>query len=259
MKSQKADLSSLKIDRTNNINQTPFGKKILYVLFIVLLFFLVIVLGYYGWNKLFNPGIEVTMVNASMVSPSQSNAVLTASGYVVAQRKASVASKATGRLVYLGVVEGDPVKKDQIIGRLEDNDVKAQLAEAQANLKVYEADLVDAESDYRRERDMLETGSTTEKQLKSAEARYKRLLASIDLAKAQIRSAEIAVEYTLIRAPFNGTVLTKNADVGEIVSPLGASATSRAAVVTMADMTSLQVEADVSESNIERIEPEAGL
>jgi RND family efflux transporter MFP subunit len=75
----------------------------------------------------------------------------------------------------------------------------------------------------------------------------------MDVAKANISSQEIAVENMLIRAPFDGTVLTKNADIGEIVSPLGASVTSRAAIVTMADMSSLEVEADVSESNIEKI------
>jgi RND family efflux transporter MFP subunit len=87
----------------------------------------------------------------------------------------------------------------------------------------------------------------------AAEARYLRVIASIDAAKANISSQEIALENMLIRAPFDGTVLTKNADIGEIVSPLGASSTSRAAIVTMADMSSLEVEADVSESNIEKI------
>ncbi|MBI4429781.1 MAG: efflux RND transporter periplasmic adaptor subunit, partial [Ignavibacteriales bacterium] len=85
--------------------------------------------------------------------------------------------------------------------------------------------------------------------------RFNRVLAGIEVAKAAVASAEVALEYTLVRAPFDGTVLTKNADVGEIVSPLGASSTSRAAVVTIADMSSLEVEADVSESNIERIKP----
>jgi RND family efflux transporter MFP subunit len=89
----------------------------------------------------------------------------------------------------------------------------------------------------------------------AAEARYLRVVASINAANANISSQEIAIENMLIRAPFDGTVLTKNADIGEIVSPLGASLNSRAAVVTMADMSSLEVEADVSESNIEKIKP----
>lgn len=77
--------------------------------------------------------------------------------------------------------------------------------------------------------------------------------ASIEVARAQVAGAEVGLENTLIRAPFDGTVLTKNADVGEVVAPLAASVSSKSAVVTIADMSSLQVEADVSEANIERI------
>ncbi len=254
MKTKDADLSSLKIDRSKKENSSGGGKKFFGIFFAVIIIAALFFGGYYGWQMLFDKGEEVTLTNVSLVSPSQSNALLTASGYVVAQRKASVASKATGRLVYLGVVEGDAVKKDQIIGRLESDDVRAQLKEVEASLKLYEADLIDAESNYTRTKELFEAGVSTEKDYKTAESVYKRILASIELTKAQIKSAGIAVEYTLIRAPFDGTVLTKNADVGEIVSPLGASATSRAAIVTMADMSSLQVEADVSESNIDKIE-----
>jgi RND family efflux transporter MFP subunit len=164
-----------------------------------------------------------------------------------------VASKGTGRLIWLGVVEGDKVKKGQIIGRLEDNDIHALLDQAKANLLLTQADLKDAENSYNREKALLKTGSATKMEVDAAEARYLRVIASIDAAKANISSQEIALENMLIRAPFDGTVLTKNADIGEIVSPLGASLNSRAAIVTMADMSSLEVEADVSESNIEKI------
>ena len=177
-------------------------------------------LDIYIWGKLFNQGLKVNLTTASLVSQSQTNAILTASGYVVAQRKAAIASKATGRLVQLGVVEGDPVVKGQIIGRLEDDDVKSQLAQAQATLKLYEADLISAKDNYDREKELFASKTNSEKELLAAESVYKRNLAAIELANAQIKSAEIALEYTLIRAPFNGTVLTKNADVGEIVSPL---------------------------------------
>ncbi len=255
METKKADLSSLRIDRSNYQKQNSSRNKIFKIFVILLLSLLVVLALNFGWEKLINKGQKVSLTTASLVSQSQSNAILTASGYVVAQRKAAIASKATGRLVYLGVVEGDEVVKDQIIGRLEDDDVKAQLEQAKATLKLYQADLIAAEANYVREQELFASNTNSEKELLAAKAAYQRVLASIDLTNAQIRSAEIAVEYTLIRAPFNGTVLTKNADVGEIVSPLGASATSRAAVVTIADMTSLQVEADVSESNIERIEP----
>ncbi|MCB0748950.1 MAG: efflux RND transporter periplasmic adaptor subunit [Ignavibacteriae bacterium] len=252
METKNADLSSLRIDRSsNNSNQ---NKKLFNLLLILIITLLIIAAVYFLWEKLFNKGVPVNLTTATLVSQSQTSAILTASGYVVAQRKAAIASKATGRLVYLGVVEGDPVVKGQIIGRLEDDDVKSQLDQAKATLKLYEADLISAEDNYKREKELFASKTNSEKEFSAAESTYKRTLASIELAKAQIKAAEIAVEYTLIRAPFNGTVLTKNADVGEIVSPLGASSTSRAAVVTIADMTSLQVEADVSESNIERIE-----
>jgi RND family efflux transporter MFP subunit len=155
--------------------------------------------------------------------------------------------------VYLGVVEGDKVKKDQIIARLEDNDIRALLDEAEANLKLSEAELDEAESNFRRQKELFDAKIVSESQYETAESGYKRTLASVDVAKARVAAGKVALENTLIRAPFDGTVLTKNADVGEIVAPLGAGTNTRAAVVTIADMKSLQVEADVSESNIQKI------
>ena len=158
-------------------------------------------------------------------------------------------------MVYLGVVEGDAVKEGQIIARLDDTDVKAQLEQAKANLVLSESQLQDAKNSLEREKGLLKTGASTQASVDAAQARYNNVMASIEVAKAGIEIAQVNVENTLIRAPFDGTVLTKNADVGEYVTPLGASSTSRAAVVTMADMKSLQVEADVSESNFEKIKP----
>ena len=204
-------------------------------------------------SSFFNQAVTVQLATASLSSPSQADAVLTASGYVVAQRKAAVASKATGRLERLNVVEGDRVKKGDIIARLEDGDIRASLDQARANLKLNEADLKDANQWMGRAKTLLERGVSSQADYDGAEARYNRVLAAIDVAKAAVIGAEVALENTLIRAPFDGTVLTKSADVGEMVAPMAASVSSRSAVVTMADMTSLQVEADVSESNIERI------
>ena len=253
MQNKDVDLSSLRIDRSERSPNNSGWNKITKYIVPVFLVIVILLLGYYGWKMLFSADIEVSLVTVSKISPLESNAVLTASGYVVAQRKASVASKATGRLIYLGVVEGDAVKKGQIIARLEDSDVKAALEQAKANLQLNEASLQDAKSTYERQEKLYALGGTPKSDLDAAEANYKRVLASISVAKAVVQGAEVALENTLIRAPFDGTVLTKDADVGEIVSPLGASSTSRAAVVTMADMSSLQVEADVSESNIEKI------
>src|SRR5438445_8410218 len=199
--------------------------------------------------------VPVRLTAATMVAPMRSGAVLVASGYVVAQRKAAVASKGTGRLVYLGVVEGDRVRAGQVIARVEDADVRAQLAEAQANLDLSRADLRDAERALAREHMLMDSNSTSQASYDAAEARYQRVRANIAVAQAALQSAQVALENTVIRAPFDGTVLTKNADVGEVVAPLAASAFSKSAVVTIADLRSLQVEADVAESNLEATSP----
>ena len=254
MDNQQADLSALRIDRSQE--QDPpsggsrFAVRAAIVVGSVVLLFLV---GYWFLPHAFDSAVEVQLATASLSSSSQANAVLTASGYVVAQRKAAVASKATGRLEYLGVVEGDRVKKGQVLARLEDTDMKASLDQARANLRLYEADLKDAEQWLARQKTLLDKGVSMQSDYDAAEARYQRTLASIGVAKAMVVGAEVALENTLVRAPFDGTVLTKNADVGEMVAPMAASVSSRSAVVTLADMSSLQVEADVSESNIERI------
>lgn len=255
MENQNADLSGLRIRRSHD--QEPAGnggrskRQLLYFIGIVVV--LVPVVYLIVSSSVFNQAITVQLVTATLSSPSQANAVLTASGYVVAQRKASVASKATGRLERLNVVEGDRVKKGDILARLEDGDIRASLDQARANLKLNEADLKDAIQWMGRAKTLLERGVSSQADYDGAEARYGRVLAAIEVAKAVVVGAEVALENTLIRAPFDGTVLTKNADVGEMVAPMAASIGSRSAVVTMADMTSLQVEADVSESNIERI------
>jgi RND family efflux transporter MFP subunit len=251
METKNIDLSSLKIDRSENHDgpKRSNGKYIIYGLSIIIAAAIII----FALNgSFFSSAVQVTTTTASLQSSSTTNAVLTASGYVVAQRKAAVASKGTGRLVYLGVVEGDKVKNNQIIARIEDSDIRAQLEQAKANVKLYEADLKQALTNFNRQKALLKTNSTSQMEVDAAEATYEKVIASIDVAKAQVTSAEVALENTLIRAPFDGTVLTKNADVGEVVAPLAASASSKGAVVSLADMKSLQVEADVSESNLEK-------
>src|SRR5437588_264617 len=203
-----------------------------------------------------SPALPVHLTPATMVSPVRAGAVLVASGYVVAQRKAAVASKGTGRLVYLGVVEGDRVRAGQVIARIEDADVKAQLAQAQANVQLSRAELHGAERALARARLLGDSGFSSQASLDAAEARYQRVKAGIAAAEAAVDAAQVALENTVIRAPFDGTVLTKNADVGEVVAPLAASAFSKSAVVTVADLRSLQVEADVAESNLEAIGPD---
>ena len=249
METKNADLSSLRIDRSNKEDIKSSKKNI----FIILGLIILIIIGYFLINSFLGNTVEVKLTTAVLQKPGQTTASLNASGYVVAQRKAAIASKGTGRLIYLGVVEGDKVKKDQVIARLENTDILAQLDEAKANLTLTQADLRNAENTFKRESELFNKGLSSQQVFDQAEANYNRLLASIEVAKARIKQYEVALENTLIRAPFDGTVLTKNAEVGEIVAPFGGSTTSKTAVVTIADMNSLLVEADVSESNIERI------
>ena len=252
METKTADLSSLKIDRSNNNGKSSKQRWIIYSVLLII----ILLAAYFLYKSYSKSAVEVKLTNVIKQTPGRSNAVLTASGYIVAQRKASVSSKGTGILVYLGVVEGDKVKKGQIIARLDDRDIVAQLDEAKSSLQLYKAQMKEVENNYNREKELFNRGLSSQQSLDQAETAYKSLLANIDMADARIRAAEVALENMIIRAPFDGTVLTKNAEVGEIVAPFGASTTSRAAVVTIADMNSLMVETDVSESNIEKIKPD---
>lgn len=266
-KTQTADLSALRINRDSDSHQEKkFANKHKNLVLVSTVVIMLSVAVYVVSRKINTPP-AVKIAAATTVYPSQGEAILTASGYVVAQRQAAVASKATGRLEYLGVEEGDEVKKGQIIAQLEHDDVDAALAQALANLamaeaslKENEAELQDATLHYERQKNLLAEHVISQSEYDLAEARYKRAVAAvtsakaqIELAKAGVKAAEVQVENTNIRAPFDGTVLTKNADVGEMVAPFAASANSRGTVVTIADMNSLEVEADVSESNIQRV------
>ena len=126
-------------------------------------------------------------------------------------------------LVFLGVEEGDAVKKGQVIARLDDSDVTATLQRAQENLRVAEADLNDAKQSLERQRILLERDMVARAEYDIAEARYKRVVAGIDAAKFGVKEAQVGVDNMRIVAPFDGTVLKKNADVGEIVAPLAGS------------------------------------
>lgn len=250
MDAKNADLSALRIDRATAAPRAPGALRWLALGGAVVALLAIIAVVAPRWG---GAGPVVRLTPATLVSPSQANVVVIASGYVVAQRKAAVASKGTGRLVYLGVVEGDRVREGQVIARIEDSDVKAQLAQAQATLQLARADLRDATQALGRQKFLLDSNLTSQEAYDGAEARYQRVLANIAMGEAGVAAATVALENTVIRAPFNGTVLTKNADVGEMVAPLAGSASSKAAVVTVADLGSLQVEVDVSESRIEQV------
>jgi len=256
MATKDLDLASLRIDRSFERGNPPRKSRTKRKILIGLVMALVVAPAIVFLKGLFDPAVEVQLATAALTSPSQTNSVLTASGYVVARRKAAVASKGTGRLVLLNVEEGDQVKKGQLIARLEDADVVAARESARQSLLVAEADLYDAKTSFERMRILLKQGLIAQAEYDVAEARFKRVVASIDVARFVLKEAEVAVDNTRIIAPFDGTVLKKNADVGEIVAPLAGAASSKAAVVTIADMSSLEVDADVSEANITRVAPE---
>jgi RND family efflux transporter MFP subunit len=253
MESKNVDLLSLRIDRSSRGMGSSRKLRRLRTALLWSMLTVILAGGVWFFKDSFYPGIEVQLVSASLTSRAQASSVLTASGYVVARRKAAVASKGTGRLVFLGVEEGDKVKKGQVIARLEDEDVLAAMRRALADLRASEAELKDAKESLERQKILLKKEFVSQAEFDAAEARYYKVVASIDAAKAAVKESEVAVENTRIIAPFDGTVIRKNADVGEIVAPLAGAASSRAAVVTIADMSSLEVDADVSEANITRV------
>ena len=258
------DISKLKIDKSDAIQYRRVRRKLSLK---IAAFIFAFVIGFILYRLVFNPVVEVKVSTVSQIYPSQTFTLLNASGYVVAQRKAAVASKITGRLEWLGVEEGSKVKKGQVIAKLEGEDAAAardlaiaNLDNAMFNLDMIKAEINDATLHYNRQKELLSQGVVPQSELDIAEARYKRAKAAVAAAesainayKAAVHFARISLRYTFIRAPFDAVVLTKNADVGDIVAPLGAAATARAAVVTIADMDSLLVEADVSESNLQKV------
>jgi RND family efflux transporter MFP subunit len=211
--------------------------------------------------------VTVETTTVVHVYPTQSFTILHASGYVVAHRKAAVAAKTTGRLEWLGVEEGSRVRAGQVVARLENRDLAASFDQARATvqaaastLEQTRAELTDASQVFERHKELLKLGIVAQADYDAAEARYRRASAGVTGAKASLRAAEaarrgteVALDYSLIRAPFDAVVLTKNADIGDIITPLGAAANAKAAVVTIADLSSLEVEADVSESSLAQV------
>ncbi len=260
---ESANLSVLRIDRSRS-DRDPrpgFRRPVVWGLVVAL------VAGgaaWYSWNT---APLTVEVATVTMVSTNSAAAVLHASGYVVAQRQADVASKATGRLVALYVGPGDRVKDGQILAKIESADVTARLHQARANVAAAQAALMQARAaaneatlDYERKRGLHEADLVSKAEFDVSSARHATAQAGVasaqavvEAAEAAVRAAAVELDNTVIRAPFAGTVLTKNADVGEIVAPFGSSSTARAAVVRIADMTSLMVEADVSERHLDEV------
>lgn len=197
---------------------------------------------------------------------SQQHVLLTASGYVVAQRRAAVASKATGRLVALNVREGSVVREGDLIARIDDSDVQAAIVAAEATVRQAEAgvrqaevELANARAELGRSQGLQAQGfispqavDVVQTRAQGAQAAVAAARASLAAAQAQVKVQQVARSFTDIRAPFDGVVLVKNANVGDIITPLSSAAGTQGAVVTMADMTTLEVEADVSEGSLSK-------
>jgi RND family efflux transporter MFP subunit len=261
------ELEKLRIEKTALRPKARKRKRLMWAALMVMLAGAFAILY---WQGLLTPAVEVQAAVVQNVYPSQGLTLLNASGYVVADRKSAVASKLTGRLVYLGVEEGSRVKEGQVIARLESRDAAAardralqNVAVARYNLEQARAELDNAILDYERKKTLAATGTIARSAFDTAEARYKTAKASVEALSAAGRATQAALEeanvlldYTNIRAPFDAVVLTKNADIGDIVTPLAATADAKAAVVTIADMGSLLVEVDVSESNIAQVRVE---
>jgi RND family efflux transporter MFP subunit len=185
---------------------------------------------------------------------SLTGAGISANGYVVARTKASVSAKIAGRLEYLGASEGSRVRRNEIIARIESSVYRAQVESARAQIAEVEAQLVQARRDHERAKKLRAQELISTADLENAETRVNVLDAGLGTAKAQQRLAEASLENTLVRAPFDGTVLRKDAEVGEIVAPASAGGgLTRTAIVTMADLSTLEVEVDVNEAYIAQI------
>jgi len=227
---------------------------------------------------------EVQASTVMTAYPSAQYAQLTASGYVVAQRRAAVASKATGRLLELRVREGSTVKEGELIGRIDASDVQASVLAAQAGvrqadagvrqadaaLRQAEVEQVNADAELQRALGLVAQGFVSPQAVDAARRRFDAARASVAAAQAGIAAAQgaraqaeaqlkvqqVSRDNTEIRAPFDGVVLVKNDNVGDMITPFSSATGAQGAVVTMADLRTLEVEADVSESNVGKIKPE---
>ncbi|MDD2366169.1 MAG: efflux RND transporter periplasmic adaptor subunit [Desulfuromonadaceae bacterium] len=254
------NISRLKIDRSAPLPNVKRRKRFKWIIIAVVLLLIAVSAGWFSTHR----PVTIETVTVSRSYPTQTFTLLSASGYVVAQRKAAVASKTTGRLEWIGVREGSRVKMGEVIARLENRDSESLVNQgvagvqyARANLEQARAEREDARLSFERYKILIKQGIVAQADFDSAETRFKLAVARVAAAEASLHNAEsvlngarIAFDYSLIRAPFDAVVLTKNADEGDIITPLGAAANAKAAVVSIADLASLQVEADVSESNL---------
>jgi len=222
----------------------------------------------------FSPGSATVLVETDIArkppSIAAANSVLDASGYVVARRQATVSSKVTGKVVEVFVEEGMRVEKDQVVAKLDDATQQAQLSlvraqaeSARATLDEIKAQLRIARLERDRFRDLSERKLTSVSSLDTAEATYDQIAARLEtgrenvtVAERNIGLAEDSLANMTIKAPFAGMVVSKNAQPGEMISPISAGGGfTRTGICTIIDTDSLEIEVDVNEAYIQRVEP----
>ena len=211
---------------------------------------------------------EVRIATVAVVSGRSAEATVVATGYLESRRQAKIGARAPGRIEVVNVEEGSRVTKNSILAVLEHSDLEASLAAAEATLARSRAELAEHEVEIERSKRAHERAETLYKEdtlsesdydeakfsHKGAVARRDSLSASIELAEARVREAEQLKENMYIRAPFDGTVISKDAEVGESILPGGmGDASGRGSVVTIADLDHLEVDCDVKEDYISRV------
>src|SRR5271169_7001540 len=205
--------------------------------------------------------VEVEPVSASVQTtsgPSAGTPILTASGYLVARHQSVISSKIQGRLSALYVEEGSYVKTGDVIARLEDTDYKAAVAKAKADIVYAEANLAEMERQARLQQGLFKDKVVSQDALDAANSRVQLAKATIEQDKAALQMQEANLDFTEIRAPFDGVVVKKMAEVGESVAPIPPGvniSTSSGAIVAIADMNSLEAEVDVNEANVGELGP----
>lgn len=255
MRDLKDELASLRIDREPR-------KRRKWGMWVVVLLLLAAVSAagmYFVRNKseLTNfTAVEVEPVQASVQTtsgPSAGTPILTASGYLVARHQSVISSKIQGRLSGLYVEEGSYVKQGQIIARLEDTDYKAAIVKAKADIEYAKANLAEMQRQARLQEGLFKQGVVSRDALDSANSRVQIANATLAQAEAALQMQDTLLDFTQIRAPFDGVVLKKMTEVGESVAPIPPGvniSTSSGAIVAIADMNSLEAEVDVNESNV---------
>ncbi len=248
----KTDLSALRIDRT----PPPPRRGMPPALLAVGAFVVVAVAGFLGLRL--SQGAAAVAVTVGTAEATGGGSVsgegISANGYVVARTKASVSSKILGRLAWTNVTEGSHVRVGDVIARLESADYEAAVNAAKANQAELEAQGVQAEREFKRARALRTQDLLSDVDLENAQTRLEVVAAQANAARAQAALAQANLENTRVRAPFSGTVLRRDAEVGEIVAPSSAGGgLTRTAIVTMADLTTLEVEVDVNEAYIAQV------